>query len=263
MTNALAPAKLLRLEVNELENAVNVIVEADQLSLAIGKKGQNARLTAKLTGWKVDIQKDEADISFEEKVARAIDQLATVEGIGRDHAEQLVGAGFLTLEGILAADIQDLVDVEGFDADDRREGPGRGRSGVRARKRKGCRVTMRIYELAKELMTTGKELLALLQTRGCSVKSTQANLTPDWSSICATRSSASTTARPAAPAAAPAPPRCRAAPKRPRPPRRRPCPRAAAAAPAAPEARARPGGARRRPRRRRRQGAWPSRATWS
>jgi transcription termination/antitermination protein NusA len=117
VTNSLAPAKLLRLEVNEAENAVKVIVEADQLSLAIGKKGQNARLTAKLTGWKIDVQKDEADITFEEKITRATDQLAAIEGIGRDNAAKLVGAGFLTLEGILAAEIQDLVDVEGFDAD--------------------------------------------------------------------------------------------------------------------------------------------------
>jgi transcription termination/antitermination protein NusA len=116
VTNALAPAKLLRLEVDETENTFKVIVESEQLSLAIGKKGQNARLTAKLTGWKVDIQKDENDISFEEKIARATNQLAAVEGIGREYAGMLVGSGFLTLEGILAADISDLVDVEGFDA---------------------------------------------------------------------------------------------------------------------------------------------------
>lgn len=117
VTNSLAPAKLLRLDVDELENAVKVIVEADQLSLAIGKKGQNARLTAKLTGWKIDVQKDEADITFEEKIARATAQLAAIEGIGQENAARLVAAGFLTLEGILAAEIQDLVDVEGFDAD--------------------------------------------------------------------------------------------------------------------------------------------------
>jgi transcription termination/antitermination protein NusA len=116
VTNALAPAKLLRLEVDETENTVKVIVESEQLSLAIGKKGQNARLTAKLTGWKVDIQKDENDISFEEKIARATNQLAAVEGIGREYAGMLVGSGFLTLEGILAAEIQDLVDIDGFDA---------------------------------------------------------------------------------------------------------------------------------------------------
>lgn len=117
VTNSLAPAKLLRLEIEELENTVRVIVEADQLSLAIGKKGQNARLTAKLTGWKIDIQKDEADITFEERIALATGQLAAIEGIGPENAERLVAAGFITLEGILAADPADLVDVDGFDAD--------------------------------------------------------------------------------------------------------------------------------------------------
>ena len=50
--------------------------DEDQLSLAIGKKGQNARLTSKLTGWKIDILRDESDVSFEEKVARAVEDLA-------------------------------------------------------------------------------------------------------------------------------------------------------------------------------------------
>ena len=115
VTNALSPAKLLRLTVDEDTGTVNVIVASDQLSLAIGKKGQNARLTSKLTGWKIDITKDEADITFEEKVAHAIGKLATIEGIGKDHAEKLVRAGFLTPEGIVAADLSDLMAVEGFD----------------------------------------------------------------------------------------------------------------------------------------------------
>jgi len=117
VTNSLAPAKLLRLDINDLENTVTVIVEAEQLSLAIGKKGQNARLTAKLTGWKIDIQKDENDITFEERISRATDQLAAIEGIGVEYATALVGGGFLTLEGILAVESQDLVDIEGFDAE--------------------------------------------------------------------------------------------------------------------------------------------------
>jgi N utilization substance protein A len=115
VTNALSPAKLLRLSVDEETGTVNVIVAADQLSLAIGKKGQNARLTSKLTGWKIDITKDEADITFEEKVAQAIGKLAAIEGIGQEHAEKLVRAGFLTPEGIVAAEVADLAGVEGFD----------------------------------------------------------------------------------------------------------------------------------------------------
>ncbi|HMO05552.1 MAG TPA: transcription termination factor NusA [Kiritimatiellia bacterium] len=113
VTNALAPAKLVRLTIDETMRTVNIIVDADQLSLAIGKKGQNARLTAKLTGWKIDIQKDEADISFEEKVAQAVASMAAIEGIGEENAELLVQSGYLNLEGILAAELEDLEAIEG------------------------------------------------------------------------------------------------------------------------------------------------------
>ena len=115
VTNALAPARLKRVEINESDNTINVIVDPDQLSLAIGKKGQNARLTAKLTGWKVDIHKDEEQIGFEEKVAMAIESLAKVDGIGAERAEKLVQSGYLTIEGILAAEMEDLLEIEDFD----------------------------------------------------------------------------------------------------------------------------------------------------
>ena len=114
VTEALKPATLIRVDVDEATKAVSITVAADQLSLAIGKKGQNARLTSKLTGWKVDIHKDEADIGFEEKVAMAVAGLARIEGIGPENAEKLVHAGFLTIEGILAADVTDLQAIEGF-----------------------------------------------------------------------------------------------------------------------------------------------------
>lgn len=117
VTNALAPARLMRVVVEPELRTVVVVVDSDQLSLAIGKKGQNARLTAKLTGWKIDIQKDEEQIGFEEKVARAVGSLAAVEGIGGAYAEILVHNGFLTLEGILAADIADLGSLDGISPD--------------------------------------------------------------------------------------------------------------------------------------------------
>lgn len=117
VTNSLAPAKLSRIDVDEDLHTVTVTVDPDQLSLAIGKKGQNARLTAKLTGWKIDIQRDEDALGFEEKVALAIERLAAIEGIEAEQAEKLVQSGFLTAEGILAAEADDLEAVEGFDAD--------------------------------------------------------------------------------------------------------------------------------------------------
>lgn len=117
ITNALAPARLKHVDADEATQTVTVTVEPDQLSLAIGKRGQNARLTSKLTGWRVDIQKDEESMGFEERVAVAVTKLAAVEGIGSEFAEHLVYAGFLTLEGILAADLSDLEDIEEITTD--------------------------------------------------------------------------------------------------------------------------------------------------
>lgn len=118
ITNSLAPANLMKLDLDESNQTVTVTVDSEQLSLAIGKKGQNARLTAKLTGWKIDIQKDEADIGFEEKVAKAVSDLAGLDGIGQERAEILVRSGFLTLEGIMAAEITDLASIEGISEQD-------------------------------------------------------------------------------------------------------------------------------------------------
>ena len=67
------------------------------------------------SGWKIDIQKDEADVSFEEKVAKAVVNMATVDGISEEDAQVLVTSGFLTIEGILAAEITDIAETTGFD----------------------------------------------------------------------------------------------------------------------------------------------------
>ena len=58
ITESLSPAKVLSAEINEEEKSATVVVPDFQLSLAIGKEGQNARLAAKLTGWKIDIKSD-------------------------------------------------------------------------------------------------------------------------------------------------------------------------------------------------------------
>ncbi|MBN1556978.1 MAG: transcription termination/antitermination protein NusA [Lentisphaerae bacterium] len=116
VTNALSPAKLLKVDVDEeIPNLVHIMTEADQLSLAIGKRGQNVRLTAKLLGLKIDIHKDEREISFEEKVANAINRLAMIESISQAQAEVLVKSGFLSVEGILAVDVAELAETTGFD----------------------------------------------------------------------------------------------------------------------------------------------------
>src|SRR5881227_261034 len=99
ITNALNPAKLKAFEIDEASKRVKIIVSEDQLSLAIGKRGQNARLTSKLTGWQVDIEAEHvATIGFEEKVAEAVELLAAIPGITREQADVLVHHGLTRSE---------------------------------------------------------------------------------------------------------------------------------------------------------------------
>ena len=112
ITNALSPAKLKNFEVDEARKRVRIITSEDQLSLAIGKRGQNARLTSKLTGWQVDIEAEHVVTKgFEEKVAEAIESLAAIPGISREQASVLVNNGLRRLEEILQADESDLAGI--------------------------------------------------------------------------------------------------------------------------------------------------------
>lgn len=112
ITNALAPARLKTFEVDETNRRVKILVSDDQLSLAIGKRGQNARLTSKLTGWHVDIEAEPViTMGFEEKVEQAVETLAAIPGLTRDQANVLVHKGFLSFEDLLQAEVTDLADM--------------------------------------------------------------------------------------------------------------------------------------------------------
>lgn len=112
IANALAPARLRSFEVDEANKRVKILVSEDQLSLAIGKRGQNARLTSKLTGWQVDIELEPASkMGFQEKVAEAVKTVAAIPGISPIQADVLVHAGFLSLEDLAQAEASDLAAI--------------------------------------------------------------------------------------------------------------------------------------------------------
>lgn len=118
VANSLQPAKLASVEVLEDGHEVRVTVPEDQLSLAIGKKGQNVRLANKLTGWRIEInrvEKPPAAPNFADQVDRAVEALARIPGIDIDDAAKLVAMGFTTLEGIMEAEVEDLTTAGGFD----------------------------------------------------------------------------------------------------------------------------------------------------
>ncbi len=115
LTNALNPAKLKAFEIDDPNRRVKIIVSEDQLSLAIGKRGQNARLTSKLTGWHVDIEAETVQkMGFEEKVAQAVETVAAIPGITREQADILVHHGLKSLEDLLQAEASDLAEIPGI-----------------------------------------------------------------------------------------------------------------------------------------------------
>ncbi len=112
IANALAPAKLKSFEVDETRRRVKILVAPDQLSLAIGKRGQNARLTSKLTGWQVDIDAEETSVvGFEQQVAQAVQAIAAISGISPEQADVLVHHGFTSLEDLLQVEESDLAGI--------------------------------------------------------------------------------------------------------------------------------------------------------
>ena len=112
VTKALEPAKLKNIELDEVGKRLKILVAEDQLSLAIGKRGQNARLTARLTGWEVDIDAEQVVTKgFEEKVEELVKAIAAIPGITREQADALVHNGVTRLEDLLSAEAADLADI--------------------------------------------------------------------------------------------------------------------------------------------------------
>jgi N utilization substance protein A len=110
--NALSPARVTKVIVDKSARAMDVVVADDQLSLAIGRKGQNVRLVAKLTGWKIDVRSEgmEEVVSSEDKYA-----LSRIEEIDEPLAEALQEERFRTIEDLAKTSVEKLIEVEGID----------------------------------------------------------------------------------------------------------------------------------------------------
>jgi N utilization substance protein A len=117
---ALQPAKVSRVSIMEGgEKHLEVVVDDSQLSLAIGKKGQNVRLAAKLLGWKIDIKSEEekrqeVEQQMSQLVAPASTPLADVSGLGEGLIEKLSAAGVTTVEALADMTPEQLEAIEGI-----------------------------------------------------------------------------------------------------------------------------------------------------
>lgn len=115
---AIKPAVPLNIKVDEANKRIYFEVSEDNLSIAIGRRGQNARLTSRLLGWKLDISKEEvAEVGFDERMKNAIKGWEGVHGISDELAAFLVQHGLVSPEAFEGVESKDLVKL-GFSEDD-------------------------------------------------------------------------------------------------------------------------------------------------
>lgn len=109
--NAIAPAEVVKVIIREQEHAMEVVVPDDQLSLAIGRRGQNVRLAAQLTGWNIDVF---SETRIEELALRARTVLSKVLGVDDGTAMILYSHSFRNFEDIARAEFEDFSQVPGI-----------------------------------------------------------------------------------------------------------------------------------------------------
>ena len=116
IVNALAPAEVTKVVLDEDSNRIEVVVPEAQLSLAIGRRGQNVRLASQLTGWDIDILTEQEESErrqkeFAERTQLLMDSLDVDEVI----AQLLVTEGFATIDEVAYVDLSEIAHIEGFD----------------------------------------------------------------------------------------------------------------------------------------------------
>jgi len=117
--NALQPAEIAKVFMDEENHEMEVVVPDDQLSLAIGRRGQNVRLASKLTGWKLDIL-SESDANA--RTAESIFNLMKIEGMSETMAHNLFQSGFGSLEILSQTDIETLMHIPGYEEEEAASG---------------------------------------------------------------------------------------------------------------------------------------------
>jgi N utilization substance protein A len=109
--NALAPAEISRVIIDESNQTMEVIVPDDFLSIAIGKKGQNVRLASKLTGWNLDVK---SETKYTIAMQSGYDSLVALPGVGISMADALYELGFYSAEEVSNATPEDLTQIRGI-----------------------------------------------------------------------------------------------------------------------------------------------------
>ena len=122
IVNALAPAEVTKVVLDEDSNRIEVVVPETQLSLAIGRRGQNVRLASQLTGWDIDIVTEQEESERRQKEFAERSQ-SFMESLDVDEviAQLLVTEGFSSVEEVAFVDLSEIAHIEGFDGDTAQE----------------------------------------------------------------------------------------------------------------------------------------------
>jgi len=116
--NAMAPAEVASIVVDEDSHTMDIAVKEDQLSQAIGRNGQNVRLAAELTGWRLNVMTEsQAKAKSEAEEENVLQLFKDQLGIDDDMAQVLAEEGFTSLEEIAYVPLQEMLEIEGFDED--------------------------------------------------------------------------------------------------------------------------------------------------
>ncbi len=116
--NALAPAEISRVFMDDTNKEMEIVVPDNQLSLAIGKRGQNVRLAAKLTTWKLDII---SETSASSRTAESIFNLLLIPGMSETMAQNIFQSGFGSFQAVASASVEELMTIPGYDDPEKAE----------------------------------------------------------------------------------------------------------------------------------------------
>ena len=143
IVNALSPAEVSRITVDEEKHAMDIVVEEENLAQAIGRGGQNVRLASELTGWTLNIMTEEQSQQKVEEESNTVRQHFMDEiDVDEDLADILVQEGFSTLEEVAYVPESELLEIEGFD------------NGTVEELRSRARNALLVKEIAKEEQAT-------------------------------------------------------------------------------------------------------------
>jgi transcription termination/antitermination protein NusA len=159
VVNALAPAEVSKVVLDEDAGRIEVVVPDDQLSLAIGRRGQNVRLASQLTGWSIDILTEAEESERRQEEFRVRSQLF-IDALDVDDvlARLLVTEGFTSVEEVAFVPVEDIADIEGLDEDVANELKSRAQAFI---EEENTKTESRLKELKVAEDLTGAEIEGL------------------------------------------------------------------------------------------------------